>query len=379
MARDYYGILGVDKNATDAEIKKAYRKLARTYHPDVNPSEEAAEKFREISVAQEILLDPTKRRIVDAGGDPMEQRGGGGAPGGFGGFGGFGDIFDAFFGGGGAQGPIPRRRPGEDALVHTSITLQQAYTGVTQEMTVDTAVLCPDCTGSGSKSGKKPTTCTVCQGQGHVQKMQRSFIGNVVSVGVCDNCEGTGEIIPDPCTACSGDGRVRSRKDLTVRIPRGIHSGMRIQLESQGEVGPGGGPAGDLYVQVEVQQDPVLVRDGDDLHCRLKVPMVDAALGCETTVDGPDGQPVTITITPGQQPGASIRVEGAGMPKPREGFGDLVANLDVVVPTDLDDKSRKLLGQLKHHRSHHDKVSVLSANDESEGLFSRMRRRFFRQ
>ncbi len=227
MARDYYGILGVDKDATDQEIKKAYRKLARKYHPDVNPDDEAAaEKFREASVAQEVLLDPQKRQIVDMGGDPMEQ-GGGGAGAGAGGFSGFGggglgDIFAEFFGGGaggGSRGPKSRVQPGNDALLRTRITLEEAYTGLKKKVTVDTAVLCDSCGGTGSNSKSKPVTCDNCNGMGEIQEMQRSFLGNVMTTRPCPKCQGFGEIIEDPCNQCAGDGRVKKRRDLTVSIP----------------------------------------------------------------------------------------------------------------------------------------------------------------
>ena len=284
MARDYYGILGVDRDASEQEIKKAYRRLARQYHPDVNPSEEAQEKFAEISLAQEVLLDPQKRSIVDRGGDPMEGAGGMGG-GGFGG--GLGDIFEAFFGGGagGARQPRSRVQPGNDALLRTSITLEEAYAGVKKDVTVDTAVLCEQCHGTGSKTESKPVTCDHCQGQGAVQEVQQSFLGNVMTTRECPKCHGYGEIITDPCPQCAGDGRVRATRDLVVSVPAGIADGMRIRMAAQGEVGHGGGPAGDLYVEVHIAPHPVFVRENNDLHLRLNVPMYDAALGTELTVD----------------------------------------------------------------------------------------------
>ena len=211
MARDYYGILGVDRDATDAEIKKAYRKLARKYHPDVNSTEEAAEKFREAALAQEVLTDPQKRSIVDAGGDPEEQGGFGGQPGGgFGGFsgGGLGDIFDAFFGGqGGDRGPrVSRVRPGADALLQMEISLEDAFTGVQRDVTVDTAVQCDVCDATGSANKSEPETCPTCQGQGQVAELQNSILGRVQVARTCSRCQGTGEIIKDPCENCSGDG-----------------------------------------------------------------------------------------------------------------------------------------------------------------------------
>lgn len=374
MARDYYGILGVDKSATDAEIKKAYRKLARKYHPDVNPSEEAAEKFREASVAHEVLTDPEKRRVVDMGGDPMEQ--GNGMPGGFGG-GGFGDIFEAFFGGGagGSRGPRSRVQPGNDALLRIAITLEEAFAGVKKDITVDTAVLCEHCEGTGSESKAKPVTCGQCHGQGEVQQVQRSFLGNIMTSQPCPTCDGFGEIIQDPCTRCSGGGRVKKRRDLVVNVPAGINNGMRIRMAGQGEVGHGGGPAGDLYVEVSTRAHPVFQRDGDNLHLVVSVPSVDAALGAEVVVEDLAGASLTIEIPAGTQPGEQIRLVGQGMPRLRtEGRGHLIAHVEVTIPTELDERTRELLEKIRDHRK-----EVTSVNREGEndsGFFSRLRDKF---
>lgn len=378
MARDYYGILGVSSSATEQEIKKAYRSLARKYHPDVNPSEEEAEKFKEISTAYEVLTDPEKRRIVDMGGDPLAQ---GGQPGpGAGGFagGGLGDIFEAFFGGGAAaRGPRSRVQPGNDALLRLDITLEDAYAGVRREVTVDTAILCDRCAGSGSESKAQAVTCERCQGMGEVQEVQRSFLGNVMTTRECSACHGYGEIIQDPCHKCDGEGRVRSRRDLTVAVPAGISSGMRIRMSGAGEVGHGGGPAGDLYVEVTTREHPVFEREGDDLHLTLRVPMVDAALGTTVSIQGLDGQERELTIEPGTQPAERLRVAEAGMPHlRREGHGDMLAHIDVVVPTDLDDRTRSLLAEVREHCR--DSATVRRSDDSDEGLFSRLRNKFRR-
>ncbi|WP_448855649.1 molecular chaperone DnaJ [Corynebacterium camporealensis] len=381
MARDYYGILGVDKSASDSEIKKAYRKLARKYHPDVNPGdEEAAEKFREASLAQEVLLDPQKRQVVDMGGDPMERSAqGGGAD--FGGFGGgnLGDIFAEFFGGGtSGRGPRSRVQPGNDALLRTQITLAEAYSGLKKTVTVDTAVLCDKCSGSGSESKSKPVTCEGCGGAGEIQEMQRSFLGNVMTTRPCPQCQGFGEIIKDPCNHCGGDGRVKKRRDLTVNIPAGIGDGMRIRMGSQGEVGHGGGPAGDLYVEVHTELHPVFERNADDLNLTVRVPMVDAALGTTFSIEHLDGEKLDIEIEPGTQPGESIRVEGKGMPRLRtDGFGSLYAHVDVVVPRELDRRTREQLEKIRDHRSEDTKVREAGDNQE-ESFFSRIRDRFRR-
>lgn len=379
MARDYYGILGVEKDATDAQIKKAYRKLALKYHPDRNPGdEEAAEKFREASTANEVLLDPEKRRIVDMGGDPMDPAGGMGGAGGFGGFGGaggFSDVFEAFFGGaaGGTRQRRSRVQPGADALLRISLGLDECFTGARKSIKVDTAVLCDVCEGTGSKSKSKPKVCGTCNGTGEIQQVQRSFLGNVMTSRPCPTCQGTGEIIEDPCDNCGGDGRVRARRDLTVNVPAGISDGMRIRMAGQGEVGPGGGPAGDLYVEVETEPHPVFLRDGDDLHLKVNVPMADAALGTDVTVDDLVGEPISITVDPGTQPSSEIRLEGKGMPHLRgEGNGDMVAHVSVTVPTKLDRRSQELLEQLRDHRD--DSTSVAD-DSSSRSFFSRFRRR----
>ncbi|EEI17081.1 molecular chaperone DnaJ [Corynebacterium lipophiloflavum] len=377
MARDYYGILGVDREATEQEIKRAYRKLARKYHPDVNPSEEAAEKFREISMAQEVLLDPSKRRIVDRGGDPMEQ--GAAGPGGAGGFGGFGDIFEAFFGGAG-QGREPRSRvqPGNDALLRTAITLDDAFTGVKKEVTVDTAVLCDVCTGTGSESKSKPVTCDHCHGTGSVEEVQQSFLGNIMTTRDCPKCRGFGELIKDPCRQCAGDGRVRSRRDLTVNIPAGIADGMRIRMAGQGEVGHGGGPAGDLYVEVHTQPHPVFAREGDNLHLRVTVPMYEAALGTSVTVDTLGGGEASIEVPAGTQPNERVVLSGAGMPRLRsQEAGDMIAHIDVVVPTELRPEEREALESLRDGHAHSATVTSEDAG-HSESFLGRMRGRFRR-
>ncbi|MEJ4099288.1 molecular chaperone DnaJ [Corynebacterium mastitidis] len=378
MARDYYGILGVSSSASEQEIKKAYRSLARKYHPDVNPSEEAAEKFKEVSTAYEVLTDPEKRRIVDMGGDPLAQ---GGAPGpGAGGFpgGGLGDIFEAFFGGGAAsRGPRSRVQPGSDALLRMDISLEDAYAGVRREVTVDTAVLCETCQGTGSESKADAVTCEHCRGMGEVQEVQRSFLGNVMTTRECPVCHGYGETIKDPCHTCDGEGRVRSRRDITVAVPVGISHGMRIRMSGAGEVGHGGGPAGDLYVEISVRDHQVFEREGDDLHLTVRVPMVDAALGASITIQGLDGQERELVIEPGTQPAERIRLEGAGMPRlRREGHGDMLAHVDVTVPTHLDDRTRDLLAEVREHSR--ESAAVRHSGDGEESLFSRLRNKFRR-
>ncbi len=376
MARDYYGLLGVGKGASDADIKRAYRRLARELHPDVNPAEE--ERFKEISTAYEVLSDPEKRRIVDLGGDPLATAGGGG--GGFGGFGGLGDVFEAFFGGGmGSRGPTGRVRPGSDSLLRMRLTLEDCATGITKQVTVDTAVLCDLCQGRGTHGNSRPSACDICRGSGEVQSVQRSLLGQVMTSRPCPSCAGVGEVIHDPCSRCGGDGRVRSRREISVKIPAGVGDGMRVRLAAQGEVGPGGGPAGDLYVEVHEKQHDVFVRDGDDLHCTISVPMVDAALGATVTVPAIIDGDTVLTVVPGTQPGSVTTLRGLGMPRLRsETRGDLHAHIEVAVPTKLDARSRELLGELKNRSGDQTAVQAAgaAAGSGGGGLFSRLRETF---
>jgi molecular chaperone DnaJ len=382
VARDYYGTLGVAQDAGPDEIKRAYRRLARELHPDVNPDPAAQDRFAEVSAAYEVLSDPEKRRVVDLGGDPLGNGGGGGGDpfGGAGAFG-FGDIMDAFFGGqpgGRGRGPRSRVQPGADALIRMPLTLEECATGVAKDLTVDTAVLCPECTGSGCAPGTSPTVCDICAGRGEVQSVQRSFLGQVVTSRPCPNCRGFGEIIPDPCRQCAGDGRVRSRRTVGVRIPAGVADGMRVRLAGQGEVGSGGGPAGDLYVEVEEEPHELFTRDGADLHCTVKLPMTAAALGTTLplpTLDGPE----EIRIEPGTQTGTVRTLRGKGMPRLRstgrvDGHGDLMVHVDVVVPTNLTKEQSELLHQLAVLRGEEKQGGARNGH----GLFSRLRDSFGR-
>ncbi|MFD7654044.1 molecular chaperone DnaJ [Actinosynnema sp. NPDC059797] len=376
MARDYYGTLGVSKNATPEEIKRAYRKLARQLHPDVNPNEEA--RFKEVTAAYEVLSDPKKRQVVDLGGDPLEPGGGGaGMRDPFAGFG-LGDIMDAFFGAGGGSGRGPRSRvqPGSDALIRLSMTLEECAAGAARELTVDTAILCDRCVGSGTAEGSSPVRCDTCGGRGEVQSVQRSFLGQVVTARPCPVCRGFGEVIPDPCQQCAGEGRVRSRRTISVQIPAGVAEGMRVRLAGQGEVGPGGGPAGDLYVEVEEVPHEVFERDGADLHCSVRIPMTTAALGAVLPLQTLDGEE-ELEIEPGTQPNTELVLSGRGMPRLRssgriDGRGDLHVHLEVVVPTKLDARQAELLRELAVVRGE-DEPTLSHNGKGGGGLFSRLR------
>jgi molecular chaperone DnaJ len=374
MATDYFGVLGLARSASDSDIKRAYRRLARDLHPDVNPDPEAKERFQEVTRAYEALTDPDKRRVVDLGGDPFDNGGGVGA-GGFpgAGFGGLGDIMDAFFGGAATRGPLSRTRAGRDALIPIELELAETVFGTTKDITVDTAVLCSTCTGAGTAPGTHATTCTTCAGRGEVQSVQRGFLGQVVSSRTCPTCAGIGQVIPDPCPQCAGDGRVRARRTIQVKVPAGVEDGMRIRLTGHGEVGPGGGPAGDLYVEVHERPHDVFTRDGEDLHCRVTLPMTAAALGTTLSLKTLDGEE-DLDIRPGTQSGSVLTLRAHGAPRLRaSGRGNLVVHVEVSTPTRLDAEQEKLLRELAALRG---EDQADSHREAQGGLFSRVRDAF---
>jgi molecular chaperone DnaJ len=369
--RDYYGILGVSREATGEEIKRAYRKLARELHPDVNPDPVAQERFKEVTAVYEVLSDPERRRIVDLGGDPLAPGGGagGGAGNPFAGFGSFGDVFEAFFpGAGGSRGPRSRVRQGADALLRIDLTLPEAAFGVRREVTVDTAIVCTTCGGNGCAAGTSPRRCQTCGGSGEIQSIQRSLLGQVMTTRACTACSGTGEQIPSPCPTCAAEGRVRSRRTITVDVPGGIEDGMRIRLSGQGEVGPGGGPAGDLYIEVSELPHEVFIRDGADLHCTVAVPMTAAALGTDlvlTTLDAEE----KLEIRAGTQSGQVLTMRGKGVPRLRSSSrGDLLVHVEVRTPAKLDETQERLLREFAALRN--EEVSVGTSRS---GLFAKMR------
>jgi molecular chaperone DnaJ len=378
--RDYYAILGVPRNASQDQIKKAYRALARQLHPDVNPSEDAQDRFKDVTAAYEVLSDPAKREIVDLGGDPLAA---GGVPGGAGGgpFGGFADIMDAFFGGatGAQRGPRTRTRPGADALVRLDLELPDTAFGVTRELTLDTAIRCSRCAGAGTAAGTHPQTCPTCNGRGEVQSMQRSFLGQIVTARPCPDCGGVGTKILNPCPDCAGDGRVRARRTVTIKVPAGVDDGMRLRLSGEGEIGPGGGPPGDLYVEIHELPHPRFTRDQDDLHCRLQLPMTAAALGTEITLRTLDGEE-NLVVKAGTQAGTVQTLRGRGVPHLNRGVGrgDLYVHYDVVTPTRLDAEQERLLRELARARGEEEPQITVSnpATSGNPGLFSRLRDAF---
>ena len=344
MNDDYYDLLGVSRDASTEEIKKAYRKLARTLHPDVNPDPDAGERFKKVSQAYETLSHADKRRQYDMGGGP--GMGGGGFPGGGAGFD-FNDIFDMFAGatgmGGRGQGPIPRQRRGGDILRRVRIELRDVVFGTEQKVSFRTAERCERCGGSCSEPGTSPTRCTNCNGSGHVQRVAQSLLGQMVTSAHCPTCEGHGGVIASPCTACAGHGRTATERTVTVRVPSGVESGTRIQLRGEGEAGEAGGPSGDLFVELSVADHDTFDRDGEDLVTTIAVPMTSAALGDTIDLETFDGME-KVDVKPGSQPGDEITLKGLGVtPLRREKRGDLRVVLDVAVPTTLSDEERELL------------------------------------
>ncbi|GAX90692.1 molecular chaperone DnaJ [Effusibacillus lacus] len=342
--RDYYEILGVSKNATEDEIKKAYRKLARQYHPDVNKEPDAEAKFKEVTEAYEVLSDREKRSRYDQFGhaDP-----GGGFGGGFGGgagdFGGFGDIFDMFFGGGGRQrGP----RRGADLQYNMQIEFEEAAKGTEKEIEIPRTEECPTCHGSGAKPGTHPETCSVCRGTGTQEQVISTPLGRMVNRRTCQACGGDGKIVKDPCGQCRGAGTIKVRKKVNVKIPAGVDTGNRIRIAGAGEKGDKGAPPGDLYIVVYVREHEFFERDGEDIFCRMPISFVQAALGDEIEVPTLDGK-VKLRIPEGTQTGTSFRLRGKGMPRLNTSYrGDQHVRVVVVTPTDLSERQRELIRQL---------------------------------
>jgi molecular chaperone DnaJ len=376
VANDYYGILGVRRDADADEIKKAYRRLARELHPDVNPDPALQERFKEVTQAYEVLSDPEKRQMYDLGADPFARAGGAGA--GAGGFGAgfpFSDLMDAFFGGGAAQrGPRSRARRGRNATIRVDLDLSECAFGTTRDLVVDTAVVCPTCSGEGTAPGTHPVTCDVCNGRGEVSQVTRSFIGQMMTSRPCPNCGGFGTVIRKPCPECDADGRVRTRRTIKVRIPAGVEDGTHIQLAGEGETGPGGGPPGDLFLEIVQRPHPIFERQGDDLHCTVTLPMVAAALGASLQVETLDG-PAELDIRPGTQSGQAISLYGQGTARLNgSGRGDLVVHVTVETPTKLEPEQEELLRQLAKLRGEESPPGKFAPGQQ--GFFSRLRDAF---
>jgi molecular chaperone DnaJ len=344
--RDLYEVLGVERGASDAEIKRAFRKLAQQWHPDVNTEPEAQERFKEVNDAYQILSDPERRQRYDMFGRAGVDGGAGGGAGGFEGFGGFSDIFDAFFGGaaGGGSARRGRPQPGADLRYDLRITFEEAVKGTDKEIDFRVLERCETCAGSGAKAGTEPVTCPQCQGRGEVRSVRQTMLGQMVNVSACPRCNGEGRIIEEPCETCRGDGRTERKRTLVVSIPAGIDEGHQIRLTNEGEVGPRGGPAGSLYVAVHVAPHAELKRDGTELYYQARVSIAQAALGTRISVPTVDGDE-EVEIKAGTQPDTEIRLRGKGVPHLRRSGsrGDLHVLVDVHVPTKLSRKQRELL------------------------------------
>ncbi|MEN3373277.1 molecular chaperone DnaJ [Dechloromonas sp. ZS-1] len=346
--RDFYEILGVNRDASDDEIKKAYRKLAMKYHPDRNPDNPSAEdKFKEAKEAYEILSDGQKRAAYDqyghAGVDPQAGMGGGGFGGGGGFADAFGGIFDEIFGGRGGGGGRSNIYRGADLRYNLEITLEQAAHGTETKIRIPTMEECDGCHGSGAKPGTQPKTCPTCNGSGQV-RLQQGFFSIQQT---CHKCHGTGRFIADPCTKCSGAGRIKQHKTLAVKIPAGVDEGDRIRLAGEGEHGVNGGPPGDLYVQIHLKQHTVFQRDHNDLHCEMPISFTTAALGGEIEIPTLDGA-ASIKIPPETQTGRVFRLRGKGIKGVRSHtHGDLLCHVVVETPVNLTDRQKELLRELE--------------------------------
>lgn len=355
MSKDLYEVLGVSRDASEAEIKKAFRHKARELHPDVNKAPDAEDKFKELNEAYDVLSDANKRAQYDRFGTVPGAAGGGNPYGGGyvdfedlfgGGFGGMGDIFSTFFGGGG--GGRAARKEGRDMGIGLRLTLEEVARGVKKEIVYDRLAPCSDCDGTGLGEDGKVVTCTQCNGSGRVVTVQRTFLGDMQSQSPCPTCHGTGSSVENPCPECEGQGRVPDRQKVSVEVPAGIRDGQQLRVSGYGEAGMQGATPGNLIVTARIQPHEFYERDGDDLHVRVSIPMVQAALGAEIEVDGIfDDEEVPVRIPEGTQNGQVVRVKGYGMPRLRsESRGDMYVHAEVIIPKKLSKRERELLEEL---------------------------------
>ncbi len=367
--RDLYEILGVNRDATEDDIKRAYRRRARELHPDTGGDEE---EFKELTTAYEVLKNPTARQNYDRFGDPRGPGGTGGDP--FAGFGDISDLINAFFGGGfsggGARAPSG---DGRDAIVDTVVTLEEAAEGVRRDIEVTVARSCATCGGRGAAPGTQPVRCTTCGGAGAVQQVTRSLFGQMLTSTVCPACRGSGEQIPEPCPDCRGEGRRTETDIVSVDVPPGVDDGTRLRVLGRGEAGRQGAAAGDLYVRVRVRPHAVFTRDGNDLHCELRLSMAQAALGGDVPVATLHGEEL-LRIEPGTQPGQVLTLRRQGMPKLSGGGsrGDLYVHCRVETPRRLDPEQEDLLRRFAELRG--ETVADLSSN--GRGILGRLREAF---
>jgi molecular chaperone DnaJ len=368
--RDYYEILGVRRDATEADVKRAFRSRARELHPDVSAADDADGRFREVAEAYEVLSDPERRAIYDRFGHAGLRRGGfqpASAD-----FGSLADVFAAFFGEdlfGMSGGPRRESGRGGDLQGVVEIDLEDAFAGTAVEVPVDVAEACERCGSTGSEPGTGQVTCPTCGGSGVIRSVSRNVFGEFVSQRTCAQCRGAGRVLEAPCRECEGEGRIVARKRLQVDVPPGIQDGQRIRLRGEGHAGMRGGARGDAYVVVRVRPDPRFVRDGDDLHTAARLTMADAALGATLRVETLGGE-AEVPISPGTQPGEIRILEGQGMPSLHGGArGDLYVRLDVAVPTKLSAEQRALLEEFDSQTG----PDTYAAEDEDEGFFRRLK------
>ena len=368
--RDYYEVLGVGKDASGDDIKKAYRKLARQYHPDVNKAADAEDRFKEVKEAYDVLSDDSKRATYDRYGhvDPNQGMGGaGGAD-----FGGFGDIFDMFFGGGGRQRDPNAPQRGKDLQYTMTIEFKEAVFGKETEVTIPREENCDTCRGTGAKPGTSAKTCTTCHGTGQQEVVQNTPFGRIANRRVCQACRGTGKIIVDKCNSCHGEGRVRKQRRIKVNIPAGVDDGQQIRISGEGEGGKNGGPAGDLYIVLRVKSHEYFDRNGDDIYLEVPITFAQAALGDEIEVPTLTER-VKMKIPAGTQTGKYFRLKGKGVPKLRGmGTGDQHVKVTVVTPTNLTDEQKDLLRQLGGLSS----SNPSSSEEHHESIFERMKKAF---
>jgi molecular chaperone DnaJ len=377
--RDYYEVLGVARNDTEEEIRKAFRQKALQYHPDRNKSPEAEEQFKEINEAYQALTDPRKRAQYDRYGHAGVTSNGEAGQGfeGFDVFGGFGDIFDSFFGDiSGRRSREPQR--GADVQQRVVLGFEEAAFGTEREVEVSRIERCQRCSGSGSEPGTTASTCATCRGSGQVRRAHRSVFGQFAQITACPTCQGRGSTIDNPCTSCRGAGMQRQRRKIAVKVPAGVESGMQVRLTGEGDVGSNGGPPGNLYVFVEVQEHPHFQRDGYDLIYELPVNLAEAALGAEKEVPTLDGQPEIVKIPQGTQPGTEVRIRGKGIPHINSNRrGDLRVLASIQVPKSLNAHQRKLLEELAHSFSPDaDSDNESDKDGKDKGLFERIKEVF---
>lgn len=364
--RDYYEVLGVDKNASDEELKKAYRRLAKKYHPDANPDnkQEAEAKFKEVNEAYETLSDSQKRRMYDQfGPDGPQGFGGAGSPygngtytystgfDGFSDFGDLGDIFSSFFGGGfGGNRSSSRQngpRKGSDLQYDLEISFEEAFLGTERYVTINRRETCTTCHGTGAKAGTQPETCTVCHGSGQIKQVQTTILGQMQTMRTCTNCHGTGKVIKEPCDNCKGKGNIRNQVKLSIKVPAGVDDNQSIVLKGEGEPGENGGPKGDLYIVIHVKKHKLYTRKGNNVICDIPITFTQATLGADLKIPMVDGTEETYTIPDGTQPGTKFVIRNKGFKNLNGGGqGDFVFTVQVQVPKKLTQEQRTLLTQL---------------------------------